>query len=117
MTGRFGARGRAAAFRALAATLVPTGAPAAEAFSDGVVKIGVLGDRSSVYADKSGAGSELAARMTAEEAAALLPGVAIRIVGADHQNKPDIGLASQKWRALFLKEEGSDVRPEANLYP
>ncbi|WP_298953764.1 IS66 family insertion sequence element accessory protein TnpB [uncultured Methylobacterium sp.] len=27
------------------------------------------------------------------------------------------GLASQKWRALFLKEEGSDGRPEANLYP
>jgi hypothetical protein len=28
-----------------------------------------------------------------------------------------IGLAPQKWRALFLKEEGSDGRPEANLYP
>ncbi len=27
------------------------------------------------------------------------------------------GLASQKWRALFLKEGGSDGRPEANLYP
>ncbi|MHB2206584.1 transposase [Methylobacterium sp. CM6257] len=27
------------------------------------------------------------------------------------------GLAPQKWRALFLKEEGSDGRPEANLYP
>ena len=28
-----------------------------------------------------------------------------------------IGLASRKWRALFLKEEGSDGRPEADLYP
>jgi hypothetical protein len=27
------------------------------------------------------------------------------------------GLASQKWGALFLKEEGSDGRPEADLYP
>jgi hypothetical protein len=27
------------------------------------------------------------------------------------------GLAPEKWRALFLKEEGSDGRPEANLYP
>jgi transposase-like protein len=27
------------------------------------------------------------------------------------------GLALQKWRALFLKEEGSDGRPEADLYP
>jgi hypothetical protein len=30
---------------------------------------------------------------------------------------PCCGLASQKWRALFLKEEGSDGRPEADLYP
>ena len=30
---------------------------------------------------------------------------------------PGSGLASRKWRALFLKEEGSDGRPEANLYP
>ncbi|GJE15244.1 hypothetical protein FOHLNKBM_6324 [Methylobacterium longum] len=28
-----------------------------------------------------------------------------------------VGLASRKWRALFLKEEGSDGRPEADLYP
>jgi hypothetical protein len=28
-----------------------------------------------------------------------------------------LGLASRKWRALFLKEEGSDGRPEADLYP
>jgi hypothetical protein len=28
-----------------------------------------------------------------------------------------LGLAPEEWRALFLKEEGSDGRPEANLYP
>jgi ketopantoate hydroxymethyltransferase len=28
-----------------------------------------------------------------------------------------IGLAPQKWRALFLKEEGFHGRPEADLYP
>jgi len=33
--------------------------------------------------------------------------------GAKRKN----GLAPQKWRALFLKEEGSDGRPEADLYP
>jgi hypothetical protein len=27
------------------------------------------------------------------------------------------GLAPQKWRALFLKEEGFHGRPEADLYP
>ena len=26
-------------------------------------------------------------------------------------------IASRKWRALFLKEEGSDGKPEADLYP
>lgn len=31
--------------------------------------------------------------------------------------KDPAGLASRKWRALFLKEEGSDGRPEADLYP
>lgn len=90
MTRHGAARRRRAALCALAALLVPTGSRAADAFSDGVVKIGVLGDRSSVYADMSGAGSEVAARMAAEESAALLPGVTIQVVGADHQNKPDI---------------------------
>src|SRR5690606_15828218 len=58
--------------------------------SDGVVKIGILNDQSSVYADASGPGSVVAARMAAEDVGPI-DGVTIEIISADHQNKADIG--------------------------
>src|SRR5271155_231288 len=54
------------------------------------VKIGVLNDRSSVYADSQGIGSVIAARLAAEDYAKSL-GLTVEIVYADHQNKVDIG--------------------------
>jgi branched-chain amino acid transport system substrate-binding protein len=60
-------------------------------FSDNVVKIGVLNDRSGLYADLSGQGSVIAAQMAAEEYGAAAKGMKVEIIGADHQNKPDIG--------------------------
>lgn len=59
--------------------------------SDDVIKIGVLNDRSGLYADVGGEGSVVAARMAAEEFGNEIDGVPIEIVSADHQNKPDIG--------------------------
>ncbi|MPZ56977.1 MAG: ABC transporter substrate-binding protein [Rhizobiales bacterium] len=59
--------------------------------SDGVVKIGVMNDMSGTYADLSGQGSVVAAQMAVEDFGAAAKGLKVEIVGADHQNKPDIG--------------------------
>src|SRR5215216_393943 len=55
------------------------------------VKIGVLNDRSGLYADISGEGSAVAARMAAEDFKAKDKGINVDIISADHQNKPDVG--------------------------
>ncbi len=54
------------------------------------IKIGVLNDRSGVYADLSGEGSVIAARMAVEDFDAAGKGITVEIISADHQNKPDI---------------------------
>jgi branched-chain amino acid transport system substrate-binding protein len=59
--------------------------------SDGVIKIGVMNDMSGLYADLTGPGSVLAARMAVEDFGAAAKGLKVEVVGADHQNKPDIG--------------------------
>lgn len=55
------------------------------------VKIGVLNDRSGIYADIAGEGSVIAAQMAVEDFDAAGKGINVEIVSADHQNKPDIG--------------------------
>jgi len=60
-------------------------------YTDGVVKIGVLGDMSSLYSDIGGAGSVAAAKLAVEDFGAAAKGIKVEIVGADHQNKPDVG--------------------------
>jgi branched-chain amino acid transport system substrate-binding protein len=61
------------------------------------LKIGVLNDMSSVYSDFQGQGSVVAAQLATDDYSAKL-GVAVEIVSADHQNKPDIGAAiARKW--------------------
>jgi branched-chain amino acid transport system substrate-binding protein len=61
--------------------------------SDDVVKIGVMTDMSSVYADGTGKGSLTAAQMAAEDFGGTVKGKKIEIIGADHQNKPDVGVS------------------------
>ncbi|MGF1593986.1 MAG: ABC transporter substrate-binding protein [Kiloniellaceae bacterium] len=63
---------------------------AAPAYADISVKIGVMNDRSGTYADLSGEGSVVAARMAVEDFGAGSKGINVTIVSADHQNKPDI---------------------------
>jgi branched-chain amino acid transport system substrate-binding protein len=65
--------------------------PAQAQFSDGVIKIGVMNDMSPTYADLTGPGSVVAAQMAVEDFGAAAKGLKVEIVGADHQNKPDIG--------------------------
>jgi branched-chain amino acid transport system substrate-binding protein len=59
--------------------------------SDGVIKIGVLNDMSGLYADLTGPGSVVAAKMAVEDFGAAKKGMKVEIVSADHQNKPDVG--------------------------
>ena len=73
-----------------AAALMTAGAAHAQ-ISDGVIKIGVLNDMSGLYADIAGPGSVTAAKMAVEDFGAAAKGMKVEIVGADHQNKPDIG--------------------------
>ena len=66
--------------------------------SDGVIKIGVLNDQSSLYADLTGQGSVLAARMAVEDFGAAKKGMKVEILSADHQNKPDVGSSiARQW--------------------
>ncbi|CAO3451652.1 ABC transporter substrate-binding protein [Azospirillum largimobile] len=58
--------------------------------SDSVIKIGMLSDRSGIYADINGEGSAIAARMAAEEFGNAVNGTKIEIIVGDHQNKADI---------------------------
>ena len=76
------------------ATVLAAGASSAQApagVSDGVIKIGVLNDQSSLYADLAGQGSVVAARMAVEDYGAEKKGLKVEIITADHQNKPDVG--------------------------
>ena len=75
----------------LAALIALAAGPAQAQWSDGVIKIGVLTDMSSLYTDLSGAGSVLAARLAVEDFGAAAKGMKVEIVNADHQNKPDVG--------------------------
>jgi branched-chain amino acid transport system substrate-binding protein len=84
------AAGRLFTFATALATVLAAGGAKAD-FSDGVIKIGVLNDRSGLYADLSGEGSVIAARMALEDFGGSVNGVKVEILSADHQNKPDIG--------------------------
>src|SRR5262244_1744624 len=76
---------------ALLAALSLGASPALAQISDGVVKIGVLNDQSSLYADLAGQGSVVAARMAVEDYGAAAKGLKVEIIFADHQNKADVG--------------------------
>src|SRR5262245_9550179 len=81
---------------AVAVALSATGVNAQ--VSGGVIKIGVLTDMSSLYADLSGPGSVAAARLAVEDFGAAKKGMKVEIVSADHQNKPDVGSSiARQW--------------------
>jgi len=88
---------------AVAATALATG-HAASAATD--VTIGVLNDMSGLYADLSGQGSVVAAQMAVEDFKAKDKGINVKILSADHQNKPDVGSnTARRW----IDEDGVDV--------
>ena len=66
--------------------------------SDNLVRIGVLGDLSGVYADFGGPGNVVAARMAVEDAGGKVLGKPIDVVTADHLSKADVGAAiARQW--------------------
>jgi branched-chain amino acid transport system substrate-binding protein len=82
---------------AVLAGVVATSAAHAQ-ISDGVVKIGVLNDMSSLYADIGGKGSVLAAQMAVEDFGGKVLDQRIEVISGDHQNKPDIGAGlARQW--------------------
>ena len=72
---------------------------AGSAFADDkVVKIGVLNDMSSLYADIGGPNSVAAINMAVEDSGMKAKGWTIEVISGDHQNKPDIGvIIGRQW--------------------
>ncbi|KRR19954.1 ABC transporter substrate-binding protein [Bradyrhizobium retamae] len=83
-----------AASVALAALALATPALA----QDKTVKIGVLNDMSSLYADIGGPNSVVAVKMAVEDSGLTKKGWKIEVVSGDHQNKPDVGVnIARQW--------------------
>ncbi|WFU68625.1 ABC transporter substrate-binding protein [Bradyrhizobium sp. CB2312] len=73
---------------------------------DGPVKLGVLTDMSSLYADNGGQGSVVAAQMAVDDFGGQVLGRSIQIVAGDHQNKADVGATiARRW----LENENVEV--------
>ncbi|MGY4574571.1 ABC transporter substrate-binding protein [Bradyrhizobium sp. USDA 3256] len=80
----------------LALMLMATGTSAIA--QSGPVRLGVLTDMSSLYADNGGQGSVVAAQMAVDDFKGKVLGRPIEIVAGDHQNKADIGSAiARRW--------------------
>ena len=65
---------------------------------DKTIKIGVLNDMSSLYADIGGANSVAAIKMAVEDSGLRNKGWTIDVLSGDHQNKPDVGVnIARQW--------------------
>jgi len=65
---------------------------------DKTVKIGVLNDMSSLYADIGGPNSVVAANMAVEDSGLVAKGWKIDVISGDHQNKADVGVnMARQW--------------------
>ncbi len=70
------------------------------------VKIGVMNDRSGLYADMSGEGSVVAAKLAIEDFKAAEKGLKVDLVSSDHQNKPDVAInTGREW----FDQQGVDL--------
>lgn len=74
--------------------------------SDDYVKIGVLDDMSGVYKDPEGPGGVIAAQMAIDDFGGSVLGKPIKLISADHQEKPDVASSvARKW----IDKEGVDM--------
>jgi branched-chain amino acid transport system substrate-binding protein len=66
--------------------------------SDGVIKVGLLLDMSSIYADITGTGSVAAAKMAIDDFGGEVLGRPVELIFADHRNKADVASAqAREW--------------------
>jgi branched-chain amino acid transport system substrate-binding protein len=87
-----------AAALAAGLAIAATGTAANAQISDDVVKIGVLTDMSSLYADATGKGSLAAVQMAVADYGGKVKGKPVEVIAADHQNKPDVGVGiARNW--------------------
>jgi branched-chain amino acid transport system substrate-binding protein len=82
-----------------AAALFGASTPAYAQYSGDVIRIGIITDMSSVYADIDGQGGIEAIRMAIQDAGGSINGKKVEVISADHQNKPDV--AASKAREWF----------------
>src|SRR5258708_2670770 len=96
---------RRAAAAAFAAALIWSAGAEAQIAKD-TIKIGVLADMSSLYADLGGRGSTEAAKMAVADFGGTVNGKKIEVISADHQNKPDVGASiARQW----FDQDGVDM--------
>ena len=96
---------RITALAGLVAALAVSAAAQAQIAKD-TIKIGVLADMSSLYADLGGPGSTEAAKMAVADFGGTIGGKKIEVISADHQNKPDVGAAiARQW----FDQDGVDM--------
>ncbi len=78
----------------------------AQQYSGPPLKLGVLSDMSGLYADLSGPGSVIAAKLAIEDFGAAAKGMKVEVIGGDHQNKADVGASiARQW----YDQDGVDV--------
>jgi len=92
--------------RSLGLTLMLMAMSAPAVAQNGPVKLGVLTDMPSLYADNGGQGSVVAAQMAVDDFNGKVLGRSVQIVAGDHQNKADVGSAiTRRW----LENEGVEA--------
>ncbi|MGO4839160.1 ABC transporter substrate-binding protein, partial [Rhizobiaceae sp. 2RAB30] len=90
----------------LASTMLLSLAAAAQADSDGKVKIGVLNDQSTSFSAIGGTEVVRAVELAIKDFGGQALGKPIELVVVDHQNKPEVGLAiARQW----LEQENVDA--------
>jgi branched-chain amino acid transport system substrate-binding protein len=90
-----------------AGAVLPAAAAARPAAAQGapVIRIGILNDQSGAYRTNGGPGSVACARLAVQEFANA-GGVNAEILVADHQGRPDVGLAAAR---RWFDQDGVDV--------
>ena len=87
-----------AACAVAAATLFTAAMPAQAQISGDVIRIGIITDMSSVYADIDGHGGVEAIKLAIADMGGAINGKKIEVVYADHQNKADVAAAkAREW--------------------
>src|SRR5579871_1449080 len=82
---------------------------------DKVVKIGVLNDMSSLYADIGGPNSVTAIKMAVEDSGLPAKGWKIDVLIGDHQNKPEVGVNILKQWADTEKVDAISDTPNSGV--